>query len=43
MKEWQAANGRNSLPEKAEYKPAPSVKLEARNACGHLDFQLCAR
>jgi len=44
MAELQAANGRNSLPEKAEYKP-PVVRqtfviVAGLPGRGHLDFQL---
>jgi hypothetical protein len=44
MTEWLAANGRNSLPEKAEYKPPvfrPIFVIAAGvPGRGHLDFQL---
>jgi len=44
MTEWLAANGRNSLPEKAEYKPPVFrqifVIITGVPGRGHLDFQL---
>jgi hypothetical protein len=42
MKQWQAANGAILCQKKQNTSQRNPSKVEARDACGHLDFQLCA-